>query len=85
MSTLTEQLRTDIASARADINRIEGQQETAKSALEELEAEVKALGFSTNPVVLIQEVTALEVDVKSTLESLREEVAALGRDTDPNQ
>ena len=85
MSTLTEQLRADIAATRADINRIEGQQETAKSALAELEAEVTSLGFSTNPMKLVQEVTALEEDVQSTLEALREEVASIGSDTNTDR
>ncbi len=85
MSTLIDRLREDIASTRADINRIEGQQNTAQQELEKLEEEATKLGFSTNSTEIRKEVTNLEGDVKSALHLVQEEVESIGRDTNAGQ
>ena len=78
MSTLIDRLRSDIQATRADINRIEGQQETAKIQLEQLLAEAEKLGFPSDATEIRVEVTRLEKDVEAALESVREEVESLG-------
>ncbi len=85
MSTLIDRLREDIASARADLNRIEGQQDTAQHELEQLQEEATQLGFSTDATKIREEVTSLQDDVKAALETVQEEVDSIGRDTNPGQ
>jgi chromosome segregation ATPase len=78
MSTLIDQLRQDIQSARADLNRIAGQQETAKVQLEQLTEKAEELGFPPDATQIRVEVTRLEKDVEAVLEAVQEEVKALG-------
>jgi chromosome segregation ATPase len=80
MSTLIDQLRQDIQSARADLNRLAGQQETAKVQLEQLTEKAEELGFPPDATQIRAEVTRLEKDVESALEVVQEEVKALGRE-----
>lgn len=80
MSTLIDRLRKDIQSTQADLNRIEGQQETAQIELEHLQEEADKLGFSTDSTKIRQEVTTLEGDVAAALQAVREEIESLGRD-----
>ena len=80
MSALTDRLREDIQSTRADISRIEGQQETAQIQLEHLQEEATKRGFSSDATEIRQEVTTMEVDVATALQNVREEVESLGRD-----
>lgn len=85
MSTLTDRLRDDIQATRADISRIEGQQETAQVQLEQLQKEAKKLGFSDDVTKMRQEVTTMETDVTTALKSVQEEVASLGLDANAGQ
>jgi len=85
MSTLIDRLREDIQSTRADINRIDGQQETAQIELEHLQEEAEKLGFSPDAAKIRQEVTTLETDVTAALKSVQEEVASLGLDANAGQ
>ncbi len=85
MSSLINRLRSDIRDTQADINRIDGQQETAKVQLEQLLAEAEKLGFPPDAAEIRAEVTLLEQDVESALESVREEVKSLGIVVHPGQ
>ncbi len=70
-----EQLRKDIDSARTDLARLEGQQQSAVAELAKLEAEAKELGL--DPTNLIGESTRIRDDVNTAVSAVREEIDSL--------
>lgn len=70
-----DQLRKDMDSARTDLARIEGQQESAQEELTRLEAESRELGFE--PENLSTEANRIMGDVNEALVGVRREVEAL--------
>lgn len=74
-----EQLRKDIESARADLIRIESQQEGAQKELAGLNQEVGELGL--DPTNLYGEANRIAEDVETAVEGVQAEVDALTGET----
>ncbi len=70
-----EQLRKDIDSARTDLARLEGQQQSAVAELSKLEAEATELGL--DPTNLMGESTRIRDDVNTVVSVVREEIDAM--------
>ncbi len=75
-----DQLRKDIGSARTDLARIEGQQESAQEELTKLEEEVQSLGL--DPKNLYAEANRIMEDVQVALVGVRQEVDGIVSRTD---
>ncbi len=75
MTQTIEQLRQSIASARTSISRIEGQQESAASALAKVEAAVDDLGLDAEN--LMAEAAKILEDVELATKGVEEEIASL--------
>ena len=70
-----DQLRKDIASARTDLARLEGQQQSAAEELSKLEAEAKELGL--DPDGLAAAASQIREDVNIALESVQADIQEL--------
>ncbi len=75
-----DQLRKDIESARSDVLRIEGQQESAGEELTALKAEAGEMGIA--PTKLREEADRIVEDVNEAYEGVRDSVEALSKKTD---
>lgn len=71
----TEQLRNDIESARTDLARLEGQQQSAEKELVKLEAEATELGLDSNN--LLGAASQIREDVDTAVTAVRGEIQAL--------
>ena len=74
----TEQLRKDIDSARTDLARLEGQQQSAEEELAKLEAEATELGLDPND--LTGAASQIREDVHTAVTALREAIQALKKE-----
>jgi chromosome segregation ATPase len=79
ISPTIDQLRRDIDSARTDIARIEGQQESAQEELTRLKTEVEGMGL--DPANLDTEATRIQEDVDVAVKAVQAETQALTKET----
>ncbi len=74
-----DQLKRDIDSARADLIRIESQQDTAQKEMAKLEEEVRELGLDA--ANLYGEANRIAEDVHTAVTGIQEEIATLTGET----
>lgn len=74
-----EELRAECERWKRELDRLEGQQETAASYLKQLERQARDLGL--DPDKLDEEIGQLMADAEEALKEVRSSLVALGEET----